>query len=579
MTMRKHSLIAGIVLCTVVMTVVPRTAGAQIRKQVEVTKEFVPSVEQAAKLPIAPDMTDSTHMRPEVAHSVMPYSLNTTLELQPIHPASVTFWTFNRPLPCYLKVGAGYPLNSLVDFHAATQHPNTGYALGYLNHEGRYADIRNDFGEKHNSIRILNRVGAAAGKYLGCHVIEATASYENRLYHRYGAYAAPSATGWFPVAPGARIDYGDADFAFRIGDDFQDLSRVNFELAASCNLFFDQTVWTSNDNRPRQTTLHASGKLARAFGRHHFSLAAGYDRYDGHRAITAFREHVIHGSARYGSEGGLLHFVVGADYYHDRISGTKDRNYILPFIHLKFDLGTRRIRPFLDIDGTVQDNSYRSLTRACPYIEPATLQNKSSVDYDGRLGIRGDLWRERFAYRVYAAFSVRRNHNYWYATGLYDAAEQKLVAAACTLHPEQLRQTVTSFHGEAEFHPVSSLRMELGIHGYLYNDGSDFQNGAPAFEGNFSIRYAVKQVSFGVSVAGQTARKWTLLYTDTLGAEGKDTFKAHATLNLKASFDWKVSRLVGIFAEGDNLLNHRLYRYPWYPEYGANFTVGVKLAF
>lgn len=201
------------------------------------------------------------------------------------------------------------------------------------------------------------------------------------------------------------------------------------------------------------------------------------------------------------------------------------------------------------------------------------------MDYNGRLGIAGDLWRERFAYRVYAAFSVRTHHNYWYATGLYDAAEQTLLAAAYTLHPEQRRQTVTSFHGEAEFHPVSSLRMELGIHSYLYDDDPDFSNGAPSFEGNFGIRYAVKRVSFGVSVSGQTARKWTLLYTDTLGAEGKDTFKAPATLDLQASFDWKVSKLVGIFAEGENLLNHRLYRFPWYPEYGANFTVGVKLAF
>ena len=153
--------------------------------------------------------------------------------------------------------------------------------------------------------------------------------------------------------------------------------------------------------------------------------------------------------------------------------------------------------------------------------------------------------------------------------------------AACTLHPVQLRQTVTSFHGEAEFHPVSSLRMELGLHAYLYNDAPDFHSGEPAFQGNFGIRYAVKRVSFGVSVSGQTARKWTLLCTDPDAADiaTKTTFEAPATLDLQAVFDWRISNLVGIFAEGRNLLNHRLYRFPWHPEYGANCTVGVKLSF
>lgn len=194
-----------ILLIAALCAVLPRTAGAQVRKEVEVTKEYIPSVEQAPKLPIAPDMTDTTQMRPEIAYAVSPFALNSPLELQPIHPTTVTFWNFNRPELCYLKAGAGYPLNSALDFHVATQHPNTGYALGYIHHEGRYADIRNDFDLKNKSMRMFNRAGAAAGKYIGKHIIEAAASYENRLSHRYGAYIDPSIAGWFPVAPrGAR---------------------------------------------------------------------------------------------------------------------------------------------------------------------------------------------------------------------------------------------------------------------------------------------------------------------------------------------------------------------------------------
>ena len=50
-------------------------------------------------------------------------------------------------------------------------------------------------------------------------------------------------------------------------------------------------------------------------------------------------------------------------------------------------------------------------------------------------------------------------------------------------------------------------------------------------------------------------------------------------MDLRVNFDWKVSGRVTLFAEGRNLVNRRLYEYPWYPELGANFTVGAKANF
>jgi len=48
---------------------------------------------------------------------------------------------------------------------------------------------------------------------------------------------------------------------------------------------------------------------------------------------------------------------------------------------------------------------------------------------------------------------------------------------------------------------------------------------------------------------------------------------------LRFNSGWKVPGRVTPFAGGRNLINRRLYEYPFYPEYGANFTVGVKANF
>lgn len=578
MTMKRVFIIAA--LCAAF----PWGVRAQVEKQVEVTKAYVPSVERAAKLPVTPDMTDTTRLRPEIDYTVTPLSLRTALELRPIRPATVTYWEFNRPLPFYVKAGAGYPLNSVFDLYAATQNPGTGYVVGYINHEGRYADLRNAIGEKQDAVRMLNRIGAAAGKYLGLHILEGEIAYENRLYHRYGAWSAAESASALPVAPGAQTDYGDAELAVRIGDDFQDLSRVNFEVALRGGLFFDRSEWADYGDKARQTTLGASARIARAFGAHRLSASVGYERIAGNRALDDFREQSIRAGLRYGHEGRVTTFEVGADFCHDRIAGAREYgNYLLPWARFDFNLGTAGLRPFLEADGQVHENSYASLTRQNPYVAPATTLDKSSVDYNGRFGIGGTLWRERFTYRAYAAFTVHDNRIYWYGTGLYDPAQGAFVEMAAAPEPSLGRQTVTSINGELELRPVSPLRISLGVHGYIYNNESPYADGAPVFRGDFGVRYEGRRIAFGVSLAAESARKWTLVDTaseaDGAVPQYAGSFEAPFGADLRVDFDWKVSSRVGIFAEGFNLANRRLYRYPWYREYGAGFTAGVKLNF
>lgn len=564
---------------------IPWSAGAQVEKQVEVTKAFVPSLENAAKIPVAPDMTDTSRMRPEIDYTITPLSLQTSLQTRPIRPAQVTYWEFNRPLPFYLKVGAGYPLNSVLDFYASSQNPGTGYVVGYVNHEGRYADIRNNIGQENNSVRMFNRAGAAAGKYFGRHVLEGDLSYENRMYHRYGIHMPAGGASDGMPKPGAQVDYGDANFAVRFGDDFKDMSRTNFDVAVRAGFFFDHSVRPDYSDRARQTTLAAVARIGRGFGRHRLSFEAGYERFAGQKAISDYTEQLIHAGVRYGLEGGSVRLEAGADYYFDKIAGQKNRSYVIPFARLDFNLGTPGLRPFIELDGGVYENSYRSLTRQNPYVRNPWLLGKSSVDYNGRFGIGGSLWRGKMNYRVYGAFSIRDNHLYWLHCTMLPGEDIPLNIDAIYsggFIPVQARQTVTSINGEAEYRPVASLLMSLGVHGYIYNDDTKYANGAPSFEGNFGVRYQGRKIAFGVSVWLQSSRSWSTL-SRMVGASAPEVRLSSVRVpfgtDLRVNFDWKVSTRVTLFAEGRNLANRPLYRFADYPEYGANFTIGAKMNF
>ena len=118
------------------MLAVPGVLNAQVEKRVEVSKAYVPSVEHATKLAVRPNMVDTAAIQPEIDYSITPLTLETQLATRPIRPATITYWEFDRPLPFYLKAGAGYPLNSALDLYVSTQNPDIGYALGYINHDG-----------------------------------------------------------------------------------------------------------------------------------------------------------------------------------------------------------------------------------------------------------------------------------------------------------------------------------------------------------------------------------------------------------------------------------------------------------
>ncbi len=574
---------------------IPWGASAQVEKQVEVTKAYIPRVESATKLAIEPDMTDTVTMRPEIDYTITPLSMQRPLATTPIQPARVTFWEFNRPRPFYLKAGAGYPFNTLLDAAYAKDFL-TGYLAVMLNHEGSYSDRHNLFGIKNSAMQMTNRLSVAAGHRLGNHTVEGNLVGNLDAFDRYGLLAGSDPDH----APDDQASFGDVGLKLRIGDDFKDLSRLNFEVALRGLLFSDLSDRPEAWSQARQHEIGASAKIARAMGRNsRFALDVAWERIKGAGALDGNDEQILRAGLRYGLDGERMKMEVGADYYYDRIElgldpdPTKESNsYLIPFARMKFNLGRKGLRPFVELDGALLPSDYRSLARINPYFTytPRAL-TRSEVNYNGRLGIDGSLFGSRFTYRAYVGFSIRDNHRYWYSEGVATPEVAECVGGA--IRAQMGRQTVTSLNAELLYRPITPLYLSLALHGYVYNNESriyafsersiSLDSGAPDFEGIAAIRYEGRKIGFSVEALLQGERNWSA-FTHTTNEAGEPAvktgcFTAPLGVDLRVAFDWRVSSLWGLFVEGRNLADRTLYRYAWYPELGANFRLGVKATF
>lgn len=562
-----------IALCLAIVAL-PVVAAAQVAKQVEVTKAYVPEVAEAVKLPVEPNMVDTVKMRPEIDYSISPKMFATDLATHRFKPATVTYWEFNRPKNFYIKVGAGYPLNSVGDLYASIHNTRVGYLLAYLNHDGEYAKLPNHDKVKTNAMQMQNRVGVAGGLYCGKRIFEGDVNYNSEIFHRH-------------AGDGSEIDFEDLNLSLRFGDNFTDLSRTNFDIAIKSNYFNDKAGWLA-ENQRRLQEAHAgiSARVARGFKQHYVELTAGYDGRWGFKDLADYVDNTARFGVRYGYKTQLLDLVVGADYCYDRVKARdKASHYVLPQAKIRFLVSKHDyVTPFLEIETELENNSYHSLIQRNPYLDMVArnLKMPNTVNYDMRFGIEGRFAQDKFAYRLYAGMLFVENSIYWYN---YDYM---------WLRPVDARRNVMSLNLDIDYKPISNFEIAAGLHGYLFTDFADvavgdtkvtIDGGRSPFEAYIKARYDFGKASIGASsnFYGKTAWSSFERVDPEQAPEPANMVKHtvytpfYADVNLDV--DWKVSKQCTLFVEGRNLTNANIYRWAWYRELGIHFTLGARVDF
>ena len=579
MTKRIFSIVLGLAAVAL-----PLIAEAQVAKQVVVTKAYVPEVSEAVKLPIEPNMVDTVKMRPEIEYSITPQMYATDLATHRFKPATVTYWEFDRTKNFYAKIGAGYALNSIGDIYASTHNARVGYLMAYLNHLGQFGKRDNYAGEKVDAMQMQNRVGVAGGLYCGKRMFEGDVNYNSEIYHRF-------------AGDGSQIDVEDVNFKLRFGDNFTDLSRVNFDVALYGNYFNDKMGWLVRPQyRLQEAHAGLKARVAREFKRHSVEIGIGYDGRWGLKDLADYSNNMALLGFAYGYKIDIMEITVGADYCFDHLKASpKASNYLLPKAKVRLNVGKRNVAtPFFEVNSSVESNSYYSLLQRNPYLAIAENQASipNSVNYDLRLGIEGRFAKDKFAYRLYVGGLFTPKSIYWYNVDYM------------WLHPYVAKRNVGSLNLEMDYKPTNRLELSAGLHGYLNGKSPDISEeglpqmtlkcGRPAFEAYLKARYDFGKVSIGASADFCGKRAWSVYNTvQTADAEGAEDatdvpatpatkitqFEAPFYADISLDVDWQVAKQCTLFLEGHNLANMKIYRWAYYQDLGIHFTVGARVNF
>lgn len=537
----------------------PAAVSAQVAKQVEVSKDYTPSVGTAQKLSLVPDMTDTVTMQPDIDYTITPRSYQTSLLTENFKPATITYWDYNRSRPFYAKGAFGAPLTSEGDIYVSTYNKDRGYAMAYANHWGDYRNRKNFAGEKVTShtTEMSNRLGGRAGLILGRHILEFDVYGDRQLRHRY-------------PTTGDRIRFGNVAGKIRIGDDFTDLRRWNFNIEVGGDMFGDSYAPEDGEKR-RQSSLSARLAVGKMLGgRHILKVHAGYTGVFGAKALADYEDNTLMAGLRYGISGRKLEFLIGADYYHDRVEFSTDSpHYVFPYMRMTWKNTSEGFVPYVEVDGGLRRHDYGSLMYENPYmlladgdlLGAASLPNESY--YNGRAGISGRLARGRFSYNISAEVTFADDHYYWYCR---DYADYFFAPA----YQHSLR-----IDGSIKFRPVGQFEAELYAGVYAWENYKSYYSSRPSAQGALKLRYLGRKVTAGASLDYNNRIKWMSMTP----AGDFEVVRTPSTFRLGVSVEWRVSDRWAVFAEGRNLTGSKVYEWAYYYYDTPQGVLGAKITF
>lgn len=541
-------------------------AAAQnnLQKEVDVTRAYEPSVKDFFKLNIKPDMTDTTQLRPEFNYNITPRPLSYGFAVSPLNPVTVNTIENKELYPIYLKVGAGFPLQSVLDFRLAKESSERTRLGAYLSHYGQYAKIKNDMEIKAPSFQTYNRAGGYIDHLIGNDLsVGGELGYGFTNVTRYGYYnlGDPLPETFNNSRTGLGQFFHNVQANVALGNSFTDLSKFNFKVNVGVDYFADRFKYD-------QFQWNGGVELGLGVGMNgNVRIKAGYNGTNGMNNLSDASNSIMTAGLLYRFDNGSFRFSLGADYVYDNQKGFGSNNTLLPLLSFEKDLWGGAMTPFVDVTGQVQNNSYGNLTEINPYIMSGLILPNTRKS-DARAGIKGTLGKS-FKYKVYGGYSHWADTYFFTNEYQYNSLGNTFGA---------LSTDMKAWLGGVELQ--ANIVNALGIYGkFQYTeydpDGLAEAGDLPKLKADLGLTYNYRNklyLNLGGTLLGERYfYEYRML----------ELFRrrADATVDLHLDIDYFITKRFGVFVNLNNLLNQDIYRFNRYKSLGINAMAGIKLSF
>ena len=583
----------AVALAAMLVGAIAVSAQDQLNNSVEVNKAYIPTVHGATKLVVQPRIDDTVRLQPDIDYAIKPVACYTTFSSRRINPAKLNATSTVKGNPGYVSFAMGYPFRTNFDLYINNRDTDNRIIGGYVNHRGSYSKRETDIEagylhdtlQRRNAISLYNAAGFFGSQSWNNLTLRGEVGYDNRVLHRFGVFTNPSF--WMGTPPTvdtmslyssnkkSLIDYGRVHGNIYFGDDFSELSELNFGVGLN-------TAYSYDLHGSEMVSLDAEARVAQMFGRHGVDVALDYNSYYGISHLSGQGNQSIIIRPRYMFRSGIMRMTVGADYgYRSSRGFDVCQNYVFPHLDLAIDAINGYIIPYVKASGDIIDGSFEALSRENPYIAPGvTAPTGASISAEA--GVSGSVL-QCLSYKAYFNFTHLDNMHHF--VSLYKPAGSELTDSFGVIIDNAQCYTVG---GNIEYMYAGVLTAGIDAHYYGYKLSTlPKGGGVPSFDVGVSLKYRHKTkfvIEAGAKVIG--ARNfYEIAWADSpvmMAADVVDDVfvnRVPACVDVNLRFNLRLSDQWWMYIHGGNLAGSRLYTHNHYRSLGANVMLGFKTSF
>jgi len=573
------------------VTVLAQKESNKLNQDVEVVKAYKPSVSNAEKINLLPEISDTTKFRPDMNYRINSHPVTSGFQSSQVKPYN----QFQREIksPGYGKIsgGIGNYLSPFLDFVVSNPHGmngTLGIELNQLSSQG----VRDLKGGSQNDAPFSYNRAVIFGSYVANGVTISSELLYRRDMNRFYGYpiAIPD-----NIMENAFVKYFNKDQLNQLG--YFDLA-VKSNATASSALKFNTGInlgYFNTSTNQVEKAIRVKGDFDYNFGTFSGKLAAGFENFSTEEVTTwsdmpVFTDYksswlTIAPSVRYENEslsleGGIKTYSLFEDKYETTFK-------IYPKATVEFYAADKKLTLYAGIDGFLDNNNYSKMAAENRWINPTLLTRPTNYLNVFSGGLKGKIALP-FAYDIGVKYSKTENH-YFYVTKVVNGSGNATPA------PEDLTYdnafdieygdlSILDFSGALSY-TTSSLLLQLIGHFYSYD--TSYLEKAP-YMPDFTL-----QATSGFKLTEKINATAELFLTGPRNVMLKYYYppwssmlgpppiylQTDAMIELNIGANYLFNKNIQLFGKIENLLNRK--DEPWYgyTVQGIRFKVGVSCSF
>jgi hypothetical protein len=535
--------------------------GGSLSEEIVVTTAYKPVLADAVKIRRNPDLEDKVPFKAPLAYTPIDKKLDQDSEIKRLDPQKRPAEQDSVLLNNYVKAGVGSMKTLFGEAYFANGRDQALQVGGYLKHFSQS-------GSWDKQSQSKDDVGVFIKSIIADNTISARLNYKRQGIYFYG-HPDSIPLSFTPK----KQTFNDINGEVELAKNFKDVDN-DFTYAVKLKAYS-----FSNAYQAKESNIVLSGFLNQTIKQFYTGLSASVDVSNPKDSLYKLNNSILRLNPYIKFQG--TNYKIDAGVTIAKEFGDFDRFFVFPAAKLEYQVIPKYVRLFAEAKGDVNRSSIRDFAYVNPYINQ-NIQIKNSVDQlDISAGLKGTL-APGLSFKAAVFRNMVKDMPLFVSTQTAQGYKFDVIY-------DKGQSRVTGFNGELDFKATDDVniwgRVEFkdykmnteaqpwNLPKFLLTAGTAIHiNNKVSITGSLMVRGSAVDRPFGIvpgPLGTPTPNTSLLTQNRTIGSFA----------DLSGGVEYRVTPVITVFAQANNILNAGSQNWIYYPNYGFNIFGGVGFSF